>query len=114
MGKGIVLLHDPYGWASGHTVDMIKYLVPKLKAAGYAFERVDMVPDLAALLPPLPPEDAGAEAGSSSSGGASSSGGSSGTPDASTSTGGGNPAPCPPSPQTAPAHTGESGHLRAR
>src|SRR5690606_5681973 len=28
-GQGIVLLHDPYGWAQGNTVDMVKYLVPK-------------------------------------------------------------------------------------
>jgi peptidoglycan-N-acetylglucosamine deacetylase len=89
-GKGIVLLHDPYGWEQGHTVDMVKYVVPKLKESGYAFLRVDLVPDIDALLPPLPPEDAGT---GSSSGGASS--GSTGSPDAS----GGKPDPCPPSPQ---------------
>jgi peptidoglycan/xylan/chitin deacetylase (PgdA/CDA1 family) len=51
VGRGIVLLHDPYAWASGSTVDMIAYVVPVLKAQGYAFARVDEVPAIAALLP---------------------------------------------------------------
>lgn len=51
LGRGIVLLHDPYGWAQGSTVDMVKYLVPLLKAQGYAFVRADAVPSIAALLP---------------------------------------------------------------
>lgn len=44
-GRGIVLLHDgpPLG-ENGKTVDMIKLLVPKLKAEGYKFVRVDEVP----------------------------------------------------------------------
>lgn len=108
VGKGIVLLHDPYGnlgntdvnTGVGNTIDMIKYIVPILKAKGYTFVRVDEVPAIASLLPPLPPPDAGPDAApdassssSSSSSGAtsSSSGGSSGNgppPDA------GNP--CPP------------------
>jgi len=52
VGKGIVLMHDPYSWANGSTVDMVKYLVPKLKAAGYSFVRVDDVPAIRAALPP--------------------------------------------------------------
>jgi peptidoglycan/xylan/chitin deacetylase (PgdA/CDA1 family) len=52
VGRGIVLMHDPYSWASGSTVDMVKYMVPILKAQGYSFVRVDEVPDIAAALPP--------------------------------------------------------------
>lgn len=63
VGKGIVLLHDPLGnlgntdvsSGTGNTVDMVKYLVPLLKAQGFTFKRVDEVPEIAALLPPLPP-----------------------------------------------------------
>jgi peptidoglycan-N-acetylglucosamine deacetylase len=51
VGKGIVLLHDPYEYAGGSTVDMVKYIVPKLKAAGYTFVRVDEVPEIASKLP---------------------------------------------------------------
>lgn len=51
FGKGIVLMHDPYGYAQGHTVDMVKYMVPLLKAAGYTFVRLDQVPAIAAQLP---------------------------------------------------------------
>jgi peptidoglycan/xylan/chitin deacetylase (PgdA/CDA1 family) len=55
--KGIVLMHDgPLDAPNGPTVDMVKYLVPKLKAAGFTFARVDQVP---APKPPqneLPPE----------------------------------------------------------
>lgn len=103
--KGIVLLHDyQYGDADNHTVDagigntvdMIKYLVPKLKADGYTFITVDEIPEIAAVLPPLPPKDAGAEGGeggTSSSGGASSSGGSSGA--TSSSGGSSSGSPCP-------------------
>jgi peptidoglycan-N-acetylglucosamine deacetylase len=50
-GKGIVLLHDPYEYAGGSTVDMVKYMVPRLKAAGYTFVRVDDVPEIASKLP---------------------------------------------------------------
>ncbi|AKV04043.1 Nodulation protein B [Labilithrix luteola] len=72
VGRGIVLMHDAdYGDPSNHaldsgvgnTVDMVKYLVPCLKARGYTFVRVDEVPDIANVLPPLPvdpPPDAGA------------------------------------------------------
>jgi hypothetical protein len=66
VGRGIVLLHDPYfidgDPAKGGTVDMIEYVVPILKAKGYAFVRADQVPDVAALLPspaPAPEPDAG-------------------------------------------------------
>jgi peptidoglycan/xylan/chitin deacetylase (PgdA/CDA1 family) len=46
--KGIVLMHDgpldPLEGNNGPTVDMVKYLVPKLKAAGFKFARVDQIP----------------------------------------------------------------------
>lgn len=99
--KGIVLMHDAdYGDANGNTVDMVKYIVPLLKADGYTFIGVDEVPDIAAVLPPLPPKDAGAEGGeggTSSSGGASSSGGSSGGASSGTTSSGGSSGsnPCP-------------------
>lgn len=56
VGRGIVLMHDQdYGNAAndnvssglGHTVVMVKYLVPLLKAKGYTFVRVDETPDIA-------------------------------------------------------------------
>lgn len=88
VGKGIVLLHDPYGWANGNTVDMVKALVPQLKAKGFTFVRVDEVPQIAQLLPPLPPADAGSDAvAPTGDGGGGSSGGTSGG--ASGSSGGG-------------------------
>lgn len=52
--KGIVLMHDPYSWAQGSTVDMVKYIVPILIGKGYSFVRVDEVPTIAAALPPPP------------------------------------------------------------
>ena len=55
VGRGVVLMHEPYGWAEGgsggHTVDMVKYLVPKLKADGYTFVRADEVSIIAADFP---------------------------------------------------------------
>lgn len=62
VGRGIVLMHDalytkPGNVHGGNTVDMVKYLVPLLVADGYSFVRVDEVPEIAAMLPPLP--DAG-------------------------------------------------------
>jgi|GEM_PF-571166 peptidoglycan/xylan/chitin deacetylase (PgdA/CDA1 family) len=39
--RGIVLMHDIHG----RTVDMVKYLVPKLKQNGFSFVRNDMVPN---------------------------------------------------------------------
>lgn len=68
VGKGIVLLHDPYFIDqsqpdSGGTWQMIQYMVPKLKADGYKFVRVDEVPEIAALLP-------GAQPGGDADGGA--------------------------------------------
>lgn len=92
-GSGIVLMHDPYfindDPAAGGTVDMIKYIVPILKSEGFQFTRVDMVPALSAVLPPLttPPPSA--------------------TPNGDTSgtqrppTGGDSSDPCPRSPQGA-------------
>lgn len=62
-GKGIVLMHDPYFDDSDPqlrgTVDMVEYIVPKLKAEGFTFVRVDKVPEIASLLPPLPTEPGG-------------------------------------------------------
>ena len=50
-------MHDPYyndlDPEQLGTVDMVKYIVPKLKAEGFTFTRVDKVPQIAALLPPL-------------------------------------------------------------
>jgi peptidoglycan/xylan/chitin deacetylase (PgdA/CDA1 family) len=69
VGRGIVLCHDPYfvddDPAKGGTVDMIKHIVPTLKAKGYEFVRTDAVPEIAALLPAAPPEDAGVDAADS-------------------------------------------------
>lgn len=74
VGRGIVLMHDAdYGDPSNHaltsgvgnTVDMVKYLVPLLKASGYTFVRVDHVPDISAALPPLA-VDAGVDASDAS------------------------------------------------
>lgn len=77
-GKGIVLLHDPYfidgDPGKGGTVDMVKYIVPILKAKGFTFVRLDDVPEIAGLLPARPP-----------------SGGTSGTGGASGANGGGEP-----------------------
>jgi peptidoglycan/xylan/chitin deacetylase (PgdA/CDA1 family) len=74
--KGIVLFHDAdYGDVNNHdltsgkgnTPDLVKLLVEGdatlgitgLKAQGYTFLRLDEVPEINALLPPLPPPDAG-------------------------------------------------------
>lgn len=67
QSRGIVLMHDPYFNDKdpnlGGTVDMVKYIVPKLKAEGFTFTRVDKVPDIAAALPPLQGGDGGASSG---------------------------------------------------
>ncbi|MBX3205683.1 MAG: polysaccharide deacetylase family protein [Labilithrix sp.] len=59
--RGIVLLHDPYFNEQDPelqgTVDMVQYMVPILKAEGFTFVRVDKVPEIASLLPPLPAEE---------------------------------------------------------
>lgn len=49
-------MHDSSEAVDGSvsTLAMVKYMVPILKARGYAFVRLDEVPDIAALLPPLP------------------------------------------------------------
>ena len=64
VGRGVALLHDPYfidnDPAKGGTVDMVKLMVPVLKAKGFTFVRIDEVPDIAALLPALPAPDGGA------------------------------------------------------
>ena len=68
VGKGIVLMHDPYfidmnNPESGGTYQMVQYVVPLLKTKGYKFVRVDEVPDIAALLPATQRDaDAGARA----------------------------------------------------
>jgi peptidoglycan-N-acetylglucosamine deacetylase len=67
VGKGIVLLHDPYfidmnNPDSGGTYQMVQYIVPILKAKGYSFVRVDAVPEIKALLPGGAGPDAGAAA----------------------------------------------------
>lgn len=41
-GRGIVLLHDIHG----KTVDMTKYIVPKLEQEGYTFVQLDQVPSV--------------------------------------------------------------------
>jgi peptidoglycan/xylan/chitin deacetylase (PgdA/CDA1 family) len=51
VGKGIVLLHDPYSSASGNTVDLVKYIVPILEGEGFTFKALEDVPALKALLP---------------------------------------------------------------
>lgn len=110
VGKGIVLMHDAdYGDSTntnvnagkGNTVDMVKYIVPILKAKGFTFIGVDEVPDIAAVLPPLPPPDAGPEGGPDDDGGATSSSGGSSS-GASSSSGGPVDAgdPCPPGTRT--------------
>ncbi len=45
-GRGIVLAHDTHS----RTIDMVKWLVPRLKAEGYEFVRVDEVPAIAAAV----------------------------------------------------------------
>ena len=67
VGKGIVLMHDPYfidmnNPDSGGTYQMVQYIVPILKAKGYSFVRVDEVPEIKALLPGGAGADAGAPA----------------------------------------------------
>ncbi len=63
--RGIVLLHDPYFNDKDPeqlgTVDMVMYMVPILKQEGFTFVRADRIPEIAALLPPLPSD--GADAG---------------------------------------------------
>lgn len=63
VGRGIVLMHDPYfidgDPKKGGTVDMVKYVVPILKARGYTFVNVDEVPAIQSLFPPDPDADAG-------------------------------------------------------
>lgn len=101
-GKGIVLLHDPYfigdDPAKGGTVDMVKHLIPALKAKGYKFTRIDEVPEIASLLPAEP--SAGPSGSSGSSGAGAKTESSPTDPDKkSGSASGGKPDPCPPSPQ---------------
>ena len=74
VGKGIVLMHDPYfidmnNPESGGTYQMVQYIVPILKAKGYSFKRVDEVPDIAKLLPGGAKPDAGTAPDPGTSGG---------------------------------------------
>jgi len=90
VGKGIVLMHDPYfidmnNPDSGGTYQMVQYIVPILKAKGYTFKRVDEVPDIAALLPNAKPDG----------GATGTSGGTSGTTDPGTDPATTDPNPCP-------------------
>lgn len=84
--NGIVLMHDPYfignDPAAGGTVDMVKYMVPILKSEGFKFQRVDMVPMVASVLPPLttPPPSASSSGSQASSSGTSSQNGDSTDP----------------------------------
>jgi len=114
---GIVLMHDAdYGDSAntnlttgiGNTIDMVKYIVPILKAKGYTFVSVEAIPAVAAQLPAIPdagPDattDAAPEAGASSS--SSSSGATTSSSGAGSSSGiaaadAGDP--CPPSTTTA-------------
>lgn len=113
VGRGIVLMHDAdYGNPGNHsvasglgnTVDMVKYVVPILKARGYTFVRVDHVPAIASMLPPLAVQaaDAGAD-------GAADAGADARAPDASTKPDASPPAtgtssmPASEPPSTAPA-----------
>ena len=94
VGKGIVLLHDPYfidmmNPESGGTYQMVQYIVPKLKAKGYTFKRVDEVPDIAALLP------GGAPAGGADGGAAAPAAGESTSGGTTSETDGTDPNPCP-------------------
>ena len=100
VGRAITLMHDSdngnmanhdVNVGKGNTIDMVKRLVPQLKAEGYTFVRLDEVPSIAAALPPIPPPppvDAGPadadgkpvpDSGAQSSSSSSSSGGSSGS-----------------------------------
>jgi peptidoglycan/xylan/chitin deacetylase (PgdA/CDA1 family) len=55
--RGVVLLHDgPPDGEGAKTVKMVKYIVPRLQAAGYAFARIDEVPLQPPPPPPEPPE----------------------------------------------------------
>lgn len=83
VGRGIVLLHDAdYGNVTNHsttsgvgnTADMVKYLVPLLKARGFTFVRVDAVPAIATAIargPDAPdlPASAGSGADATGAGG---------------------------------------------
>jgi peptidoglycan-N-acetylglucosamine deacetylase len=91
VGKGIVLMHDPYfidmnNPDSGGTYQMVQYIVPILKSKGYTWKRVDEVPDVASLLPNALSPDGGTPG---SSGGTSGSDGTGADP---TTT---DPNPCP-------------------
>jgi hypothetical protein len=44
--RGVILMHDIHS----NTVDMVKMLVPQLKAQGFKFARIDGVPDINAQL----------------------------------------------------------------
>lgn len=116
QGRGIVLMHDPYFDESNPnregTVDMVKYMVPLLKAEGFTFVRADRVPDIEALLPAWS-EDAGAgEGGTVPPENTQPTPGPGETPPGTTPPAGD---PCPPaSTEAQPSMTGESGNLRPR
>lgn len=45
-GRGIVLMHDSHS----KTVDMVKWLVPRIKSRGFRFVRLDQVPNIGAAI----------------------------------------------------------------
>jgi peptidoglycan/xylan/chitin deacetylase (PgdA/CDA1 family) len=73
QGRGIVLMHDPYvndlDPQLRGTVDMVKYMVPILKAEGFQFTRVDKVPDIDSKLTPLATPGNGEQPGGEQPGG---------------------------------------------
>ncbi len=84
-GRGIVLMHDPYFNDQDPeqlgTVDMVMYMVPILKELGFTFTRVDMIPEVAALLPAVPSEGDGGAPQSVAPEGNNANGGNGATPD---------------------------------
>jgi len=117
VGRGIVLMHDlDNGNMSNHalesgvgnTIDMVKYLVPILKAQGFTFVKTADVPEIAALLPPPPPPppppDAGDDGGPDGGSDAGIEAGprDAGTPDAASARDAGASAPPADAPAVAP------------
>lgn len=109
QGRGIVLMHDPYvdDVTLEGTVDMVKYIVPILKAEGFQFTRVDRVPDIEAVLPPL-------EGGGGDGGAGNADPGAPGGPGGAENVGGNDPCPPAPPAETGTSMHGESGNLRRR
>jgi peptidoglycan-N-acetylglucosamine deacetylase len=112
--SGIVLMHDPYfighDPTKGGTVDMVKYIVPILESEGFKFVRVDMVPEIAAALPPLPPAPAPPAGRAPTAADAASPSRAADTPsDQGATTTSDSTDPCPPSPQRFVTKSAERG-----